>query len=77
MKQLILVLFAATFSLSVAAGKPTKDQITEASCKFSIDQKGTKFSIDEAGVKRQATPQQQKQCEDKYGKGVVMQRSAS
>lgn len=30
MKQLILVLFAATFSLSVTAGKPSKDRIIDS-----------------------------------------------
>jgi hypothetical protein len=68
MKHLIFALLAVAFSLSVMAGKPTKEQITSDREQALSGADTCKFTIDEKGVKREATQVVQQKCAEEKGK---------
>jgi hypothetical protein len=67
-KHLILALLAAAFSLSVMAGKPTKEQITSDREQALSGPDTCKFTIDQKGVRHEATHQEQQKCAEGKGK---------
>ncbi len=65
MKQLLLALLAATFALSVSAGKPTKEQFDA-----SVAERGkpSKEQIAECNAKK--SEKEKKACEQQFGIAV-------
>jgi hypothetical protein len=65
MKQLLLALVAATFALSVSAGKPTKEQFDAGAAERG---KPSKEQIAECNAKKDA--KEKKACEQRFGIAV-------